>query len=119
MNKVMINGRLTREPEIRNAGEMKLAKFTVAVQRGYKKDEADFIGCTAFGKTAEFLENYTSKGDPVLIEGHIQTGSYNNKDGKKVYTTDVIVDRLEKLPTVKKEASEWSDALEDEGLPFE
>lgn len=100
MNKVIIIGRLVRDPEIRHGGSNNTAvsKFTLAVDRKYKKDgepTADFINCTAFGKPAEFEEKYFKKGTKVCISGHIQTGSYINRDGNKVYTTDVIVEEQE------------------------
>ena len=90
-------GRLTRDPELRySTGErqMAIARYTLAVARKVKTNdtEADFINCIAFGKSAEFVEKYFRQGQRVLIEGRIQTGSYINKDGKTVYTTDVIVD---------------------------
>lgn len=101
MNKVLLIGRLTRDPEVRYGGENKdkaVARYTLAVDRRYKKDgddSADFINCTAFGKGAEFAEKYLHKGIKIAIIGRIQTGSYTNKDGNKVYTTDVIVDEHE------------------------
>ena len=101
MNKVILMGRLTREPEVRyTQGEnaLAVARFTLAVNRKYKnngKEEADFISCVAFGKTAEFIEKYMHQGTKVVVCGRIQTGSYTNKDGKKVYTTDVVVEETE------------------------
>lgn len=101
MNKVIIMGRLTRDPEVRySQGErsMAIAKYTLAVDRRFKKDgepNADFISCIAFNKSGEFAEKYFRQGLRVLISGRIQTGSYTNKDGKKVYTTDVIVEEQE------------------------
>ena len=102
MNKVQLVGRLTRDPEIRySQGEnaTATARFSVAVSRRFKNAEgnydADFINCVAFGKTAEFLEKYFKKGMAIGLTGHIQTGSYTNKDGQKVYTTDVIVEETE------------------------
>lgn len=96
MNKVQLTGRLTRDPEIRYTnGGSSVASFSVAVDRRFKKDgeqSADFIPCTAFGKTGEFIEKYFHKGSGIELSGRIQTGSYTNKDGKKVYTTDVIVE---------------------------
>lgn len=86
-------GRLTKDAVIRAAQETTVARFTLAVNRKYKKDgeNADFISCVAFGKTAEFIEKYTKKGMKVEIVGRIQTGSYE-KDGKRIYTTDVVVE---------------------------
>lgn len=91
-------GRLTRDPEIRYTNDTAVARYTLAVDRPYSKGEekqADFISCVAFGKTAEFCEKHLTKGKKIAVEGRIQTGSYTNKDGNKVYTTDVIVDRHE------------------------
>ena len=101
MNKVIIMGRLTRDPDIKYSGQdnqMAIARYTVAVDRRFKRDgepTADFIPCVAFGKSAEFAEKYFHKGIKVVIEGRIQTGSYTNKEGQKVYTTDVIVESSE------------------------
>ena len=99
MNKVLLTGRLTRDPEIRYSGETAVARFTLAVNRKFVKDnsdqKADFINCIAFGKTGEFVEKYFSKGKKADLSGRIQTGSYTNKDGNKVYTTDVVVEDIE------------------------
>lgn len=101
MNSVQLLGRLARDPEVRyTAGDnpTAVARFTVACNRKYKKNaeqEADFISCMAFGKTAEFIERYFNKGSSIALNGRIQTGSYTNKDGAKVYTTDVVVESLE------------------------
>lgn len=96
MNNVSLIGRLTRDVSVKDIktknGEMAMALFTLAVQRN--KEEADFISCKAFGQTAEFLEDWTAKGDQIGVVGRIQTGSYENKTGDKVYTTDVIVERV-------------------------
>lgn len=95
MNKTMLLGRVTRDIELRFGKDgMAIAKFSVAVNR-MKKGEADYPNCIAFGKTAETIANYMKKGSQICIEGHIQTGSYTNKEGVKVYTTDVIVDRFD------------------------
>lgn len=94
-------GRLTRDPEVRySAGEnaTAVAKYTLAVDRKYKRDNeptADFINCIAFGRNGEFAEKYFRQGMKVAISGRIQTGSYTNKDGNKVYTTDVVVEEQE------------------------
>lgn len=101
MNKVILMGRLTRDPEVRytqgdNASAV--ARFSLAVDRRFKKDgeqTVDFISCVAFGKTGEFIEKYGHKGTKFVVEGRIQTGSYTNKDGQKVYTTDVVVEQVE------------------------
>ena len=98
MNKVQLVGRLTKDVEVRYSqgdSQMAIARFTVAVDRRGKNNEADFISCVAFGKTAEFIEKYFGKGNRIGICGHIQTGSYTDKDGKKVYTTDVVADEAE------------------------
>lgn len=100
MNKVILVGRLTRDPEVRYGGanNTAVARFTLAVDRRFKRDNepnADFINCVAVGKSAEFIEKYFKKGVKVSICGHIQTGSYTNKDGQKVYTTDVFVEEQE------------------------
>lgn len=94
MNRVVLMGRLARDPDMRQSqnGEP-YARYTLAVDRMRKESGVDFIGCIAFGKNAEFAEKYLNKGTKIAVEGHIQTGSYTNKDGVKVYTTDVIVDR--------------------------
>ena len=101
MNKVMLAGRLVRDPEIRysqSATPMAIARYTLAVDRKYKKDSeqtADFIPCIAFGKLGEFAEKYLRQGVKIIVVGRIQTGSYTNKDGNKVYTTDVVVEEQE------------------------
>ena len=102
MNKVILMGRLTRDPEIRySQGEqsMAVARYTLAVDRRFRRDNdqqtADFIGCVAFGRQGEFAEKYLRKGIKIAITGRIQTGSYTNKDGQKVYTTDVVVEEQE------------------------
>ena len=93
MNKSIIIGRLTRDAEVRQNNETKVARFTLAVDR-YNSD-ADFIPCVAFGKNADFAEKYLSKGKKICVEGNIKTGSYINKDGVKVYTTEVIAEHFE------------------------
>ena len=102
MNKVILMGRLTRDPEIRYTnGEnaTAIARYTLAVDRRFKRqgDEqtADFINCLVFGKGAEFAENYLHQGTKIVASGRIQTGSYTNKDGQKVYTTEVVVEEQE------------------------
>ena len=101
MNKAILMGRLTRDPEIRyTSGEkvMAVASYTLAVERRYKKDgeaTADFLRCTAFGKAAEVAEKYFYKGIRIIVIGRLQTGSYTNQEGQKVYTTDVIVEQQE------------------------
>lgn len=101
MNKVVLMGRLTKDPEVRyTQGEnsMAIARYTLAVDRRFKRDGqdgADFISCVVFGKGGEFAEKYLKKGIKIAVTGRIQTGSYTNKDGVKVYTTDVIVEEQE------------------------
>lgn len=102
MNKVILMGRLTRDPEVRySQGEQAtaIARYTLAVDRRFKRGDdqqtADFIGCVAFGKLGEFAEKYLRRGTKVVVTGRIQTGSYTNKDGQKVYTTDVVVEECE------------------------
>lgn len=102
MNKVILMGRLTRDPEVRYSqgdNAMAIARYTLAVDRRFNRNNdeqnADFIGCVAFGKAGEFAEKYFRKGTKVAVTGRIQTGSYTNKDGVKVYTTDVVVEEQE------------------------
>lgn len=101
MNKWIGIGRLTRDPEIRysqGGNSLAIARYTLAVDRRFKKDgeqTADFINCIAFGKNGEFAEKYLRKGTKVAVTGRIQTGNYTNKDGVKVYTTDVVVEEHE------------------------
>ena len=103
MNKVILMGRLTRDPEVRYSQSdpsTAVARYTLAVDRRFKRQEgegqtADFIGCVAFGKAAEFAEKYLHQGTKILVTGRIQTGSYTNRDGQKVYTTDVVVEDQE------------------------
>ena len=101
MNKVIEIGRLVRDPEIRysqGANTTCVARYTLAVDRKFKQEgqpNADFINCIAFGKSGEFAEKYLHKGVKIAVTGRIQTGSYTNKDGQKVYTTDVVVEEQE------------------------
>ncbi|MCF0133789.1 MAG: single-stranded DNA-binding protein [Blautia sp.] len=97
----MLMGRLTRDPEVRYGNGdngTAVARYTLAVDRRFKRDgeqSADFIGCVAFGKSAEFAEKYLRQGTRIVLSGRIQTGSYTNRDGQKVYTTDVVVEEQE------------------------
>ena len=150
MNKVILMGRLTRDPEVRySAGDnsMAIARYTLAVDRRFKRDgeaTADFIGCVAFGRSAEFAEKYFRQGLKVVVSGRIQTGSYTNRDGQKVYTPDVVVEdqefaesksasagsdnggyrpamsqsRPEPASAVASGFMNIPDGVEDEGLPF-
>ena len=147
MNRAILMGRLTRDPEVRySSGErsMAIARYTLAVDRGFKRGDsseqnADFMPCVAFDKAGEFAERYFRQGMRVLVSGRIQTGSYTNKEGQKVYTTEVIIDTQEFADS--KGASDGSssyqastrpspasastdgfmnipDGVDDEGLPF-
>lgn len=153
VNKVILMGRLTRNPDIRYTQgnePMAIARYTLAVDRRVRRENeqtADFIGCVAFSKQAEFAERYLHQGTKIVVEGHIQTGSYTNKDGQKVYTTEVVVENTEFAESKNAngsstegaegtEASRGSsrpepglepapdgfmnipEGLEDEGLPF-
>lgn len=113
MNKVVLMGRLTRDPDFR-AGETPFARYTVAVDRYGKDNGADFIPCVAFGKRAEFANAYLRKGTKIALIGHIQTGKYTNKEGNTVYTTDVIVDEQE-FAESKKATTESAAPAPDEG----
>lgn len=102
MNKAILIGRLTRDPEVRYSqgdNSMAIARFTLAVDRRFRRageqGETDFIGCVAFGKQAEFVEKYFRQGMKMVLSGRIQTGSYTNKDGQKVYTTDIVAEEIE------------------------
>lgn len=124
MNKAILVGRLTRDPEIRYtvAGEsMCIARYTLAVDRRGKREEgqptADFINCVAFGKNGEFAEKYLRQGTKIAIVGHIQTGSYTNKDGKKVYTTDVVIDEQEFAESKNSQSSNVSSGSSTQQTP--
>jgi single-strand DNA-binding protein len=139
MNKVVLMGRLTRDPEVRYStsgdSQLAIARYTLAVDRRFKRDgevTADFIRCVAFGKNGEFAEKYLHQATKVVIEGRIQTGSYQDKDGKTVYTTEVAVENHEFAES--KRVSEENgvnpppvdsdgfmtipDNVDDSGLPF-
>lgn len=134
MNNVSLVGRLTKDPEVRyTPSQMAVARFTLAVDRPFSKDSeqstADFINCVAFGKQAEFVEKYFFRGSPMGLTGRIQTGSYTNKEGQKVYTTDIAVDRVEFVgnkgesggsaaPRKDPDIPEGFAQLDDEDLPF-
>ena len=115
MNKVILMGRLTRDPEVRysqGATATAIARFSIAVDRRFKRDgepDADFINCVAFGKTGEFIERYGHKGTKFVVEGRIQTGSYTNKDGQKVYTTDIVIEEQEFAESKNSSASAGMD----------
>ena len=134
MNSVQLIGRLTRDPEVRYTdGGVSIARFSLAVERRFKQEngaDADFINIVSFGKTADFIEKYFHKGMKVALNGRIQTGSYTDKDGKKVYTTDVIAENVEfcesKGNSTNNEASSTAQDVDfmnvpdgvDEELPF-
>ncbi len=141
MNKVILMGRLTRDPDVRYSqgdNSMAIARYTLAVDRRMRRDSqdqqtADFIGCVAFGKQGEFAEKYLHQGTKIAVEGRIQTGSYTNKDGQKVYTTDIVVENHEFCESRNSAASSNNgnsnqshddgfmnipDGIEDDGLPF-
>lgn len=141
MNKVILMGRLTREPDVRYSqnvdGSIAIARYTLAVDRRRGKDQeqtADFINCVAFGKAGEFVEKYLHQGTKIVVTGRIQTGSYTNKEGQKVYTTDVVVEDHEFAESKSAATNTPSrpepgqmlgdgymaipDGVDDEGLPF-
>ena len=131
MNKVIIIGRLTRDTETRYSGELAISRYTLAVDRRFKKEgepEADFINCVAFGKSGEFAEKYFRKGMKVAVSGRIQTGSYlDNETGKRVYTTDIVVEEQEFCESKKEQEKPSSSSNEgwmnvpdgiDSDLPF-
>ena len=113
MNKVILMGRLTRDPEVRYStgnNPLAIARYTLAVDRRFKRDgeaEADFISCVSFGKTAEFAEKYYRQGLKIVVSGRIQTGSYTNREGQKVYTTEIVVEEQEFAES--KSASQGSE----------
>ena len=126
MNKAILIGRLTRDPDVRKSNDTMVARYTLAVDRF--KDGADVISCVAFGKSAEFADKYLKKGTKIAVTGHIQTGSYENREGQKVYTTDVIVETHEFVEPKNKEPQEPMETPDDfvvvtddadiDGLPF-
>ena len=150
MNRVILMGRLTRDPDVRYSqggeGSMAVARYTLAVDRrrtrsneSSNEQTADFISCVAFARSAEFAEKYLHQGTKVVVSGRIQTGSYTNKDGQRVYTTDVVVEDQEFAESKASAASSEAaytpsrsnpaapagdgfmnipDGVEDEGLPF-
>ncbi len=98
VNRTILVGRLTRDPELRKTQTGKsVLSFTVAVNRQYNKDQADFISCVAWDQTADFMSNFLTKGSLISVEGRIQSGSYEDTTGKKVYTQDVVADRVQAL----------------------
>lgn len=103
MNKTILIGRMTKQPELRYAAGSGTAvcRFTLAISRQFKKDETDFINCIAFGKQGETITQYFTKGSMIAVTGHMQTGSYDAKDGTKRYTTDVIIESFEFVESKK------------------
>ena len=130
MNKVILMGRLTRDPEVRYTQGDKptaVARYTLAVNRTYKRQgepDADFINCVAFGRSAEFAEKYLRQGLRIIISGRIQTGSYTNRDGEKAYFTNIIVESQEFAESKHSRTDETGDGFMnipdgiDEELPF-
>lgn len=117
MNQVFLIGRTTKDIDLRySQNQTAIARFSIAIYRGKDKG-TDFINCTAFGRTAENMQKYVKKGDKVALRGHINTGSYTNKEGKKVYTTEIIADAVEFIePRKGKQNDEFIPIEED--LPF-
>ena len=135
MNSVVLCGRLTKDPEIRQTTTTKIASYTLAVRRTRRapdgSEAADFINCKAFAQGADFAQNYLHQGTKLIVRGRIETGSYTNREGKKVYTFDVIAEEQEfaeskaaaERAQVEHPAQEQTDFVtpdnvEDEGLPF-
>ena len=128
MNKTTLLGRLTKDPAINYSNTsdppLCIARFTLAVNRKYKKDEADFISCVCFGKLSEVIEKYVKKGDQICVAGHIQTGSYTDREGQKRYTTDVVVEDMQMCgskaeKTQQAQAPAPQPAYEQMSLPTE
>ena len=124
MNKVILLGRLARDPETRYGGandSMAVCRYTLAVDKKFKKDgeaTADFINCISFGKIAEFAEKYFTKGLRVAVSGRIQTGSNTNRDGQKIYTTDVVVEEHEIAQSRSEASNQQERNLQPEISPY-
>ena len=123
MNNVTLMGRLTRDPELKYSQAGKAyCRFTVAVNRDFNKDEADFINCLAFGKTAETIAEWLGKGRRIALHGRIQTGNYENKNGDKVNTFKVVADRFEFVDSAKSDTNNnqknSDEVADDEDFPF-
>nr|DAS18408.1 MAG TPA: Single strand binding protein [Caudoviricetes sp.] len=126
MNNVILMGRLTRDPELKYSQAGKAyCRFTVAINREFNREEADFINCLAFGKTAETIAEWLGKGRRIALQGRIQTGSYQNSNGDTVYTTEVVADRFEFVDSARSETSKNQsysnndDVLDDnDDFPF-
>lgn len=127
MNNVSLIGNLTRDPEIRWSNDLAIARFSIAINKIGKDKRADFPNIVVFGKQAENCERFLTKGRKVAVQGHIQTGSYE-KDGQKIYTTDIVADRIEFLTPHNQEAStpqsydsdvpQGFEAIDEEDIPF-
>lgn len=124
MNNVVLMGRLTRDPEVRysqgqNGDQMAIARFSLAVDRRGKDGGADFINCVCFGKTAEFVEKHLKQGIKVCVNGEIRTGSYTNKDGVKIYTTDINLNNIEfaESKNAEKNTEKTAPAKTFESIP--
>ena len=127
MNKVTLIGRLTRDPDVRYtqaAEPLAVARYTLAIDRRYQKREsagneqtADFISCIAFGKQGEFVEKYLHKGMKIAVTGRIQTGSYTNRDGNKIYTTDVVVEEHEFCESKSSNGNGYNDQPNNNPVP--
>ena len=117
MNKFIFMGRLTREPEIRYAGQMEVANFSLAVDRRFKKDgedPADFFNCTAFGKLAQFTEKYLTKGTKIVCSGRVQNDNYTDKNSNKRYSMQFIVDEIEFAESKKAGADQKAETNSDD-----
>lgn len=112
MNKWFGIGRLTKDPSIMDKAELKIARYTLAVDRRSKDKQADFISCVAFGRNADFAEMYLHQGMKIAVEGRIQTGSYKNKNGDTVYTTDIVIDSQEFCEGKKAEGAQKDVSLD-------
>lgn len=120
MNRCLFSGFVGKEPTIRESQNgMKIARFSLAVKRGYKKDnepDTDWVSIIAFDKKGEFVEKYIKKGSRVIVETHLVNGSYTNKDGQKVYTTDFIIDNIEFAESKAASDSHIEPAKKDDGF---
>ena len=119
MNRVILLGGLVRDNELKQAGQTQILKNCLAVKREFKKDETDFVNIVAFGKTAELINQYTQKGSKLLVEGSIQVSSYEDKDGNKRYSTDVIVRNIEFIGGNKQnKESDFLEPVDQGSMPF-
>ncbi|MGL6008540.1 MAG: single-stranded DNA-binding protein [Culicoidibacterales bacterium] len=127
MNQTQLLGRVTRDIELKAVGATQIASFSLAVKRSFKDKktgqyESDFLNCKAFGKTAEILANHVKKGNQLAVNGSIQTGKYENKDGNTIYTTDIIVNGFTFISEAKPEQTapqpQFNQMLDDSEMPF-